>query len=125
MSNPQGKNGQTAPAGQVPRYKILAICHLNDRLYDPSLMPVDTSVQTEDGEEPPLKPILVSFTGIPGPHLEPVNDAAREMVAKHADRMLPINPIAQLPIVGADQVDPMQAFAKLVAKNMIELQKAA
>ncbi len=42
----------------------------------------------------------VYYKGIPGPHMIPVNAAAKEMVKKHADRMTLTDPIRDLTIVG-------------------------
>ena len=85
---------------QIPRYKVLAICHINDKLLDPALQPIDTQAEYVDGAETPLRPLIIAYEGIPGPHLEPVNDAAREMCEKYKDRMIPINPVNDLPVAG-------------------------
>lgn len=64
-------------AAQTPRYRLTAKAYINDRLLDPESMAVDPD--SEDGER---KPLIISYEGVPGWHMEPVNDAARAMKAK-------------------------------------------
>ena len=63
---------------ELPRYRLTEKAYINDRIYDPETQPVDPN--SEEGE---LRPLIITFTGIPGPHMEPVNEAAREMLEKH------------------------------------------
>lgn len=130
MANPTGKNGRTSAddtSGQIPRYKVLAVCHLNDELIDPfsgKYQRDPRSQQHEIEELGEFRDCFVNFRGVPGPHLEPVNDAARAMCEKHADRMEPVNPIEQLPMTQGNGID-MGTFAKMVAKEMIAQQVPA
>ena len=72
---------------EVPRYRITEKCYLNDRIYDPEAQPIDPNAEVEPGEEPPRKPLIISFRGVPAHYMEPVNEAAREKCKRHADRM--------------------------------------
>ena len=56
----------------TPRYRLNQKAYLNDIFYDPYTMP-------EDPETGDKKPLIVEFAGIPGWHMEAVNEAAREM----------------------------------------------
>lgn len=69
-----------APRNEVPRYKVLERCYHNEEVHDPERQTVDPAT----GEPFPL---FIDYEGVPGPHLEPANDAARAMCEKHADRM--------------------------------------
>lgn len=144
MSNPTGKNRKAGPkqvAGQaaqhhddedfkpgmfvdetssVPQYEVLDICHLNNMLIDPKASAVDPKNRGDLERYGEFYPTYVSYRGIPGPHLRPVNDAAREMCEKHADRMQPVATVEALPLTGGNGMD-MTAFAKLVATNMVAL----
>ena len=72
---------------EVPRYRITEKCYLNDRIYDPDAQPIDPNAEVEPGEEPPRKPLIIAFRGVPAHYMEPVNEAAREKCKRHADRM--------------------------------------
>jgi hypothetical protein len=63
-------------AKDKPRYQLTERAYINDVLHDPESRPMDD----ETGER---KPLIITFEGIPGPHMKPVNKAAEEMVKKH------------------------------------------
>lgn len=90
---------QTVRKGEVPKYRLTEKAYLNDRLYDPEEMPIDQSAEPDDTGALPKRPLIVAFPGIPAYYMEPVNDAARAMVAKHPERMRALNPIDELSIV--------------------------
>lgn len=95
---------QRETSAEVPRYRITEKCYLNDRIYDPEGQPFDPSAEVEPGEEPPRKPLIISFRGVPAHYMEPVNDAARKMVEKHAERMAYSgSAIDSLTVVGSAQ----------------------
>lgn len=88
-----------ARRGEVPRYKLLEKCYLNDRLYDPESMPIDQNAEAlEDGTQP-RKDLVINFAGVPAYYMVPVNDAAKAMCEKHKDRMQAMNPIDELTMV--------------------------
>ena len=62
--------------GEPPQYELTAQAYINDQLL-------------EEGA-------TVYYRGIPGPHMIPLNDAAREMVEKHPGAMQTIDPIRDL-----------------------------
>lgn len=70
------QNGQSSapakPAGGVPQYRLTGPVYVNDILYDQAMID-----RAGDGG------ILIYFKGIPNVHMEPVNEAAREMAKKH------------------------------------------
>lgn len=80
---------------------------MNDRLYDPEEMPLDHNAEPDDSGAYPRRPLIIPFAGIPAYYMEPVNQAAKEMVAKHQNRMQFSNPIDELSLIG-DQL-PAQA----------------
>ena len=81
----------TAQPSSRPRYQLIEKAYIDDILHDPESRPMDP--ETEE-----RKPLLVYFDGIPGPHMIPVNEAAKKMVEKHPTVMQ--DPIAALSIVG-------------------------
>ena len=97
MATTSSRSRKHAPLDDSkPRYELLEKAYLDDRFLDPETMPVDP-----DSEEGDRKPMIVTFEGIPGPHLVPVNAAAEAMCKKHAavyqnNR----DPISQLVISG-------------------------
>lgn len=42
----------------------------------------------------------IYFEGVPGPHMEPLNDAAQAMVEKHSKAMEKRDPINDLTLIG-------------------------
>ena len=78
---------QEASTNEVPRYRITEKCYLNDRIYDPDAQPLDPNAEFEPGEEPPRKPLIIAWRGVPAHYMEPVNGAARDMALKHRSRM--------------------------------------
>lgn len=91
-----------AARGEVPKYRLTEKAYLNDRLYDPDEMPIDQNAEPDENGNLPRRPLVVAFAGIPGYYMEPVNDAARAMVQKHAKRMQFANPIDALSIVSGE-----------------------
>ena len=71
-----------APArtGEMPQYELTETAYINDQLKQP-------------GE-------TVYTRGIPGPHMIPVNEAAKAMCAKHSREMQAVDPIHSLTLVG-------------------------
>jgi hypothetical protein len=70
------------PITKAPaRYRLLDKAYIDDVLYDPET----TRIDPETGDRVPL---YIEFDGVPGWHMEPVNDAAREAKAKapHSER---------------------------------------
>lgn len=95
MAQPQDRN-----TNEAPRYRLTERCYLNDRLYDPDEMALDQNAEPlEDGTQP-RKALIIAFRGVPAHYMEPVNDAAKAMCAKHPDRMRFIDPVNSLNIVG-------------------------
>jgi hypothetical protein len=92
--------GAAPTPAQAPRYQVLQKCYLNERLYDPELMPVDP-----ESEEQERKPLLITYTGVPAYYLKPVNAAAKAMCEKHKDLMREVNPVDQLTVVGPKGAD--------------------
>jgi hypothetical protein len=80
---------------EIPRYQVLERCYINDTMFDPTTRPWD-----EDTDE--RKPLYITYSGIPGPHLKPANDAARAMTELHAARMQNVNPLNKLTQVTPD-----------------------
>lgn len=72
------QNGERGE-GEIPRYRITAVCYLDDRIYDPEEQPKD-----DNGDPKPL--YYETDTEYPAWYMEPVNDAARAMCAKHPPR---------------------------------------
>lgn len=85
-------------ATEFPRYKLTEKCYLNDVYYEPP------GIEEEQSEENPRgkKPIVISWTDKPAYFMQPVNDAAREMVRKFPPPIFK-DPIQQLNIVGVDK----------------------
>lgn len=76
---------------QRPRYRVLEKSYIDDVLLDPERMPYEDGGDTR-------KPLFVEFDGIPGPHLEAANNAARKMCTEHADKMKAYDVLGALPI---------------------------
>jgi hypothetical protein len=84
-----------APSKELPKYQLLETSYINETLYDPEREPM--IMDKETGEEM-RRPIIITFTGKPGPHMKPVNAAAKAMYEKYPPST--INPIDKLTIVG-------------------------
>jgi hypothetical protein len=69
-----------AVRGEPPQYELTEAAYINDQLL-------------AEGD-------VVYTKGIPGPHMLPLNEAAREMCAKHSKAMQFADPIRDLTIVG-------------------------
>lgn len=97
-------------SNEAPRYRITEKCYLNDRIYDPEAQPFDPSAEVEPGEEPPRKPLIVTYRGVPAHYMVPVNDAARKMAERHAERMnFEGSAIDALTVVGQPAQQPAAA----------------
>lgn len=96
------------PEASQPRYQLLETSYINETLYEPDREPMITDKET--GEEI-RRPIIITFAGRPGPHMKPVNAAARAMVEKYPPQS--INPIDKLTVVGpgAEVIPPGVATA--------------
>lgn len=79
-----------ADTNNVPKYRILAPCYINDVLYEQQQ--IDAA-----GE----KGILIWFEGIPGPHLQPVNAAAKAMADKFPEANRANDPLNHLTVIAA------------------------
>lgn len=77
------------------KYRLTEKAYIDDILYDPEKMPFDP--ESTDGSR---KPLIISYKGIPGPHMEPVNDEARFMKEKYAQFQQAVDPIAELTVIG-------------------------
>ena len=117
MAQPDKSKGN-----EVPLYRATAKCYIDDILYDPDAQPLVPAAEV-DGE-PTLKPLYVRYAGIPGPHLEPVNDAAKAMAEKHKDRMQLVDPITQLHVVGHTQASTGNPVEDAI-RNLAAALKAA
>ena len=63
--------------GEVPKYRITAICYgEDDKIYDP-----EATQKDEDGNPKPL--YMETWNEYPAYYMEPANEAARAMCAKH------------------------------------------
>ena len=76
-----------AAKAEIPKYRITAICHHNDRIYDPESTPKDSN-----GDPTPL---YLEFDGHPEYYMEPANAAAEAMVEKFKPRPY-VDPIVAL-----------------------------
>ena len=68
--------GQQEEGGERPRYRITATCYLDDTILDPAATPKD-----DNGDPKPL--YYETDTEYPAWYMEPVNEAAMAMCAKH------------------------------------------
>jgi hypothetical protein len=78
-----------------PRYQLTQTSYINDTLLEPDREPMITDPET--GEEK-RRPLVITYLGRPGPHMVPMNDAARAMYAKYPPSDL--NPIDKMTVVG-------------------------
>jgi hypothetical protein len=88
-----------AKRAEAPRYRLTEKCYLNERMYDPDEMPFDQMAEANEDGSQPRKPLVITFAGVPAYYMEPMNDAARAMCEKHANRMHFLDPINSLHIV--------------------------
>lgn len=92
-----------AKYGHRPRYELTEKAYIDDVLYDPQepnhpVSKVKRAINEETGD---MKPLVIEFDGIPGPHMIPVNDCAKAMVAEHSvQHGRNLNPVDSLTIVG-------------------------
>ncbi|WP_017773842.1 hypothetical protein [Paraburkholderia kururiensis] len=76
-------------AKAIPKYRLLETAYIDDRIYDPKTTPIDPETNEN-------RPLIIAYEGVPGPHMEPVNDAARAIFKKHNPTW--VDPIESLPI---------------------------
>lgn len=86
QTQPQGRarepQGRETQSREVPRYKLTEAAYLKseedrfERMYEP-------------GEE-------IEFVGVPGYHMEPLNEAAEAMVEKHKPQQFDFNSMVPL-----------------------------
>lgn len=69
------------PTKEVPRYKLTEAAYIEDRIYE---------AEAE-----------VNFSGIPGHHMEPLNDSAKAMKKKHNKEY--VDPILAMTAVGGKE----------------------
>jgi len=92
----------TAQFGEKPKYELTEKAYIGDVLWDPAepQHPITRRPRgTDDAGD--LKPLVIEYEGIPGPHMVPMNECARVMFETHqhqASRNL--NPVDSLTIVG-------------------------
>lgn len=99
MANTQGDTAPAKPK-EKPRYRLTEKAYINDRLLDPETMPFEADTGDEE-EGPKRKPLIITYEGIPGAHMIPVNDAAKLMCEKHKEQYSrSMNPVDRLSIVG-------------------------
>lgn len=100
MTSPQGDTNQAKPK-EKPRYQLTEKAYINDRLLDPELMAFEENDSSDENELPKRKPLLITYEGIPGAHMIPVNAAAKAMCEKHKDHHTrSLNPVNSLTVVG-------------------------
>ena len=87
----QKRWGEQEREGEIPRYRLTAICYLDDCIHDPAAQPKD-----DNGDPKPL--YYDTDTEYPAWYMEPVNEAAKAMCAKHPPVPYgdPINTLTQL-----------------------------
>ena len=78
------KRSSTPLPGEVPQYRLTEPAYIDDVYYDQR--------QVDRGEA------VIYFTGPPGAHMQPLNDAARSMVEEHKPKK--VDPINTLTTVG-------------------------
>lgn len=98
---------------EIPRYKLTEKCYLNDRLYEPPSLDEEMSDENPRGS----KPLIISWTEKPAYYMEPINNAAKEMVAKYPPAQF-VDPIQQLNIVGVDRAPSAPLTAADFASGM-------
>lgn len=97
MSATNGDTTKAKPA-EKPRYQLTEKAYINDRLYDPETMPYEEAGDDEN-ESPRRKPLLITYEGIPGAHMTPVNAAAKAMCEKYKEQHTrSLNPVNSLTI---------------------------
>lgn len=69
---------------EPPQYRLTEPAYIHDVLYEAGAS--------------------IYFEGVPGPHMEPLNDAAQAMVDKHTKAMQKHDPINELTLVGPGAV---------------------
>lgn len=93
----------TAKLGHKPKYALTEKAYIGDILYDPEngTHPVTKRPRVQDPESGEFAPLLVDYEGIPGAHMMPMNEAAKEMCVRYAKQHgANINPVDGLTIVG-------------------------
>lgn len=93
----------TKQYGHLPKYELTEKAYLGDILFNPEeqVNPLTKRTRPRDPETGDLAPLLIEYEGIPGPHMIPVNDAAKAMVAAHPRASAAsINPVESLTIIG-------------------------
>lgn len=97
----------TVQYGALPKYSLTEKAYIGDILYDPEqpVHPVTHRARVVDQETGDLAPLVIEYEGIPGPHMIPVNDAARAMAKAHPKAMTGnLNPVDALTTMGAGAV---------------------
>lgn len=68
-STPNPGEAKRKSSDEPPKYRLTEPSYINEMFYD--------QVQVDQGKA------VIFFDGVPGPHMLPLNDAAKAMVAKH------------------------------------------
>lgn len=82
-----GEGSAPKKSAEPPKYRLKAPCYIGDTLYDQAAID---------------KGAVIFFEKTPGSYMHPLNEAAREMVAKHKPKA--IDPVEQLMIVGPNAI---------------------
>lgn len=92
----QAKDDEAGNQGgdKIPRYRLTEKAYINDVLYEPR------EVRVGGGDAQTVYP-EIQFRGVPGPHMVPINAAAKAMCEKHKERMKASDPVAALSVIGA------------------------
>lgn len=82
---------------EPPKYRLTETSYINDVLHEPDRQPMIFNKETGEEER---RPIIITYLGRPGPHMVPVNAAAKAMYEKHPPAS--INPIDKLSLIGPE-----------------------
>jgi hypothetical protein len=83
-SPPAPAEAKPVVAKEPPRYLLTEPAFIDNQLFDQAM--VDA------------KKAIIHFDGIPGPHMHPLNESAKAMVAKHKPKK--VDPVESLTVVG-------------------------
>lgn len=82
MTTPENTSAPQ-PRREVPQYRLTEPAYIDDVLYDEAQVKAGLAV--------------IYFNGIPGPHMLPLNAAAKEMVKQHKPQR--IDPLAAFSVI--------------------------
>jgi hypothetical protein len=94
-----GRQAVESESKEVPQYKLSEPAYIDDILYDTGA--------------------TIKYRGVPGYHMEPVNDAAREMKEKHPSNYVdPIVAMTDLKMADAGALQMADLVGTAVAKAL-------